>query len=55
MILTEPSHPFNLKLIQEFWKIKVVLENSLVSMVRLFGNCWNEYFHLLASFKCKKS
>lgn len=30
MIITQPRHPFNLKLILEFWKIKIVLENSLV-------------------------
>lgn len=30
MILTQPSHPFNLKLILEFWKIKILLEKHLV-------------------------
>lgn len=41
MIITQPRHPFNLKLILEFWKIKIVLENSLVVHGKAVGNCWS--------------
>lgn len=44
MILTQPTHPFNLKLILEFWKIKIVPENILVFYGKAVGSCWSEYF-----------
>lgn len=53
MIITQPSHPFNLKLILEN-KNKKVLENSLAVHGKAVGNCWSDYFHLLPSFKYKE-
>lgn len=51
MLLTQLSHPFNLKLILELWKIKIFIKKELVLHV------WEllAYFNLVSSFKDKKN